>query len=79
MKIKILKDEHLFSNEGTHICDGRGFAIKASEDQYCDVSEEHVDRVRQLLAVNRVMRGLDADGNEIIMEPLVAENIIEKE
>jgi hypothetical protein len=74
MIIKILKDEYLFSNEGTHICDENGIAIKASEDTDCDIAEVHHQRVYDLVVSNRAFRGLDENGNLIL--PPVTEEII---
>ena len=65
MKIKILKDEYLFSEQGTHVCDAQGFAIKASEDVECEVSDEHAERIKELLKAERLNRGLDEEGNPI--------------
>lgn len=81
MKIKILKDEYLFSEQGTHVCDEHGFAIKASENVECEVNEEHAERVKALLKENRLNAGLDEEGNLIpapepiapIEEPVVIE------
>lgn len=74
MKIKILKDEYLFSEQGTHVCDKHGFAIKASEDVECEVNEEHAERVKALLKASRLNAGLDEEGNPIpASEPVVIE------
>jgi hypothetical protein len=65
MKIKILKGEYLFSENGTHICDNLGFAKIADEDVECEINEEHFDRVQDLITSDRLFRGLDAEGNKI--------------
>ena len=66
MIIKILKDEYLFSYQGTHICDEKGMAIKASEDTDCDIAEEHHQRVYDLIIADRAFKGLDENGNLIV-------------
>lgn len=76
MKIKILKDEYIFSKIGLHVCDENGFAIRAKEDTTCDVLKEHADRVKEILALERSNRGLDADGNAIIATPAQEEQPI---
>lgn len=75
MKIKILKDEYLFSEVGTHICDEKGFAIKASEDTECEVEDSHVERVQALLTVDRANRGLDSNGNVVEPKEAVEEKV----
>lgn len=62
MKIKILKDEYLFSEQGAHVLDARGIAIRASDDIEVEVLDEHVERVKDILTQGRLIRGLDADG-----------------
>lgn len=76
MKIKILKGEYLFNEEGTHICDSSGFARIAEEDVDCEINDEHFERVQNLVVSDRQFRGLDADGNPIIIESVVSENSI---
>lgn len=65
MRIKIFKDEHLFSEQGLHICDARGFATTAAEDTECEVSDEHAERVLNIIAADRKRRGLDENGNPL--------------
>lgn len=65
MNIKILKDEYLFSNEGLHICDENGIAIKATEDTDCDVADEHFERVKELVISGRILKGLDENGDPV--------------
>lgn len=80
MKIKILKDEYLFSQDGCHICDSSGFAVKAQDDQDCEVNEQHSDRVISLLSQDRSMRGLMPDGSLPVVEELkVPQDIIDAE
>jgi hypothetical protein len=69
MKIKILKDEYLFNEKGTHICDSNGVAIKASEDIECDVNERS-EIVLELLRLDRENRGLDIEGRPILPEQI---------
>lgn len=64
MLIKILKGEQIFSEQGVHVCDERGFAIVASEDTDCEVTDR-IEIVKQILKDQRAMRGLDEDGNPI--------------
>jgi len=64
--MKILKGEHLFSALGTHICDAKGVAIKATEDVECDIIPEHFDRVKSIIETERSIKGLDAEGKPII-------------
>jgi hypothetical protein len=63
MKIKIKKNECLFSEEGLHICDQNGIALTASEDTECEIAEEHFERVKQLVISHRLRYGFDEDGN----------------
>jgi hypothetical protein len=67
MLIKILKGEELFSEQGTHICDERGFAIIASEDTECEVNER-IEIINNLLKASRLNRGLDENGDPIPTE-----------
>ena len=65
MKIKLLKDDYIFSETGTHICDSDGFALKATEDSEFEIGDEHFERVSNLVVADRLSRGLDADGKRI--------------
>jgi len=69
MKLQILKGEYLFSEQGTHVLDERGFAIPAEENCECEVSDEHVERVSALLKAERNFKGLDENGNPIPEQP----------
>lgn len=66
--MKILKGEELFNKDGLHIIDTRGIAIKADQDTECEISSEHVERVRSIVSANRLAKGLDEEGNEIKKE-----------
>lgn len=68
MKITIKKGEYIFSEQGTHVCDESGIAIKAEADIDCEISEEHYSRVSDLVSANRLHRGLDINGNEIVAQ-----------
>jgi hypothetical protein len=68
MKILILKDEYILNNKGHHICDDRGFAIKAEEDIECEVEDSFFSAVQDRIIEERAIRGLDADGNPIPVE-----------
>ncbi len=70
MKIKILKDEYIFSSRGTHICDDKGFAIQAQEDQELSIDDDCSEKVASLLSQERAMRGLMPDGSEPVIEEL---------
>jgi hypothetical protein len=65
MIIKILKGEYLFSPQGTHVCDEKGFATIAEVDTECNIDEEHYQRVRDVVVADREFRGLDSEGNVI--------------
>ena len=67
MKVKILAGEYLFSEQGVHICNDLGFATKADADVEVEVSDEKVDHVKTLLAIDRLNRGLDAEGNAPVL------------
>jgi hypothetical protein len=62
MLIKILKGETLYSAQGTHICDDKGFALIAEEDTDCNV-QDRIDIVMQILKEQRLGRGLNEDGS----------------
>lgn len=70
MKIKIFKGECLYSEAGTHVCDERGFAITASEDTEVDIHDQEASRVMMLLELERMVRGLDRDGNPLPPPPV---------
>jgi hypothetical protein len=72
MKIKILKGEHLFLKNGTHICDEKGIAQRAQEDVECDISFSHTARVKEIIKADRLNRGLDENGIPI-PEPVIEE------
>lgn len=76
MKIQILKGEYLFCEQGTHVCDENGFAKIAEEDTECEISDEHYERVRNLVVSDREFRGLDANGIPLSIEPDVPENSV---
>ena len=63
MKLKILKGEALFSEQGLHILGSDDVAVIASEDTECEIAEEHFDRVKELVVSNRLKYGFDEDGN----------------
>lgn len=80
MKIKILKGEYLFNQDGCHICDSSGFAMKAQDDQECEVAEQHSDKVISLLSQDRALKGLLPDGSlPIIEEPKVPQELLDAE
>ena len=77
MKIKILKDEYLFNNRGTHICNEKGFAKRAQEDQELDIDDDCSENAVSLLSQDRAMRGLMPDGSEpVIEEPKVPKDLM---
>jgi hypothetical protein len=53
MKILIKKGEYLFNQNGHHVLDSKGFAIKASEDTECEVNEEASGKVLNILNESR--------------------------
>lgn len=63
MKIKILKGECLFNEQGTHVIVNDQVLI-AQEDTEIEVLER-IDAVLELCRVSRETRGLDKDGNPI--------------
>lgn len=67
MKIKILKNEYLFSTEGCHICDENGFATTSQEDCEIDVEDSQVERVLSAIKTDREKRGLDENGNIVVI------------
>ena len=79
MKIKIRKNEALFSQEGLHILDEKGIAILAQEDTECDIAEEHVERVKQIVIAQRLRYGLDENGDVPVAKELVAEEPVAEE
>ena len=79
MKIKIRKNEALFSQEGLHILDEKGIAVLAQEDIECDIAEEHFERVKQIVIAQRLRYGLDENRDvPVVEEPAIEESIIEK-
>jgi hypothetical protein len=70
MKIKILKDEYVFSAEGFHICDENGFAKTAQEDCEIEIEDPQSNRVLEIIKKDREKRGLDENGNTIITSSL---------
>lgn len=76
--MKILKGEELFNEQGLHILDDKGVAIKADQDTECNILPEYLDRVKQIVVSNRLAKGLDEEGNEIKKEESVQEEIIEE-
>ena len=71
MKIKILAGEYLFDEQGHHVLDDRGFALKADAEVDVEILDGKSEQVKTLLIADRVNRGLDADGNLIQSEPAV--------
>lgn len=63
MKLKILKGEALFSEQGLHIIGSDDVAIIASEDTECEIAEEHFEQVKGIVVSNRLKYGFDEDGN----------------
>ena len=66
--MKILKGEELFNQDGLHILDAKGIAIKAEEDTECEIHPDHLERVRSIVIAKRLAKGLDEQGNEIKKE-----------
>lgn len=56
MKILIKKDEYLFTANGLHIIDEKGFAVKANEDVEIEIAEEYFEKVVALLEAEREIR-----------------------
>ena len=69
MKIKLKAGEHLWSLEGAHICDERGFAKVAEED--CEIEVEDGERVLAIIKSNRELNGLDPETGlpPVVIEP----------
>lgn len=63
MKLKILKGEALFSEQGLHILGSDDVAVIASEDTECEIAEEHFERVKGIVISNRLKYGFDEYGN----------------
>jgi len=78
MKMMIKKGEYIFSEQGTHVCDESGIAIRAEADVECEINEEHYPRVSDLVSADRLHRGLDINGNEIVAPEPQPEPIIEQ-
>mgnify|MGYP003329526729 CR=1 FL=1 len=76
MKIKILAGEYLISEQGTHICDSNGFAMRAEEDTECEI-KERVDVVLEIIKNDRLNHGLDENGNPI-PEPIIETPFVEQ-
>lgn len=76
MKIKILAGEHLFSEQGTHVCDSNGIALRAVEDVEIEVAER-VEIVLELIKNDRLNLGLDENGDPI-PEPVIEQPAIEE-
>lgn len=53
MKILIKKGEYLFDENGHHVLDEKGFAIKAEEDTECSVDDEISDKVLEIVEESR--------------------------
>jgi hypothetical protein len=70
MKVKILAGEYLFSEQGLHVLDDRGFALKADTEIEVEVSDSKADQVKALIVADRANRGLDAEGAAIVVEEL---------
>jgi hypothetical protein len=68
MKVKILAGEYLFDEQGLHVLDDRGFALKADAEVEVEVSDSKADQVKALLIADRANRGLDAEGLVIVQE-----------
>jgi hypothetical protein len=68
MKVKILAGEYLFDEQGLHVLDDRGFALKADAEVEVEVSDSKADQVKALLVSDRANRGLDAEGLVIVQE-----------
>jgi hypothetical protein len=65
MKIKILKGENIFNEDGNHVCDEKGFAIKADKDVECEINEDNFLKVKSIIAEDRKFRGLNEDGSSL--------------
>lgn len=67
MKVKILAGEYLFSEQGVHVCNDLGFATKADADVEVEIADDKADQVKALLVIDRLNRGLDAEGNTPVL------------
>lgn len=76
MNIILRAGERLWSFEGTHVWDEKGFAILAQEDTEIVVDDSVANEVLGFIRDDRIFRGVDADTGLPIPEP---EPVVEPE
>lgn len=61
MLIKIQKGENVWTSEGFHKVDERGFAVVAEEEMEIEVSDSCADAVLEIIKSDRQIKGLDPE------------------
>lgn len=61
MLLKVFAGEPLWTPEGYHLLDVKGFAAIASEPTEIDIADDRFEAVNAIVRDNRTLQGLDPD------------------
>lgn len=61
MKLNIRKGEYLWTKEGYHLLDEKGFAVVADKDTTIDVYKKRHSEVEAIVRAERIHKGYDPD------------------
>lgn len=75
MNILLRAGEYLWSAQGTHVCDDKGFAIVLSEDTEILIDDDDAEAALAVIKADREFRGMDPETGlpkpvpEVVSEP----------
>lgn len=61
MLIKLRAGEHLWTSNGTHACDEKGFAVVLYTDTEIDMTEDAARNALSIIKAERLFRGVDPE------------------
>lgn len=75
MNILLRAGEHLWSQQGTHVCDEKGFAIILAEDAEIAIDDDEAKHALAVIKADREFRGVDPETGLPKPQPEVTEEV----
>ena len=75
MNILLRAGEYLWSADGTHACDERGFALVLAEDAEVVIDDDKAEAALAVIKADREFRGLDPETGLPKPQPEVTEEV----
>jgi hypothetical protein len=73
MKVVLKAGEYAWSNQGTHVCDDKGFSIVLSEDTEVELDDDVAEHAWAVIKADREFRGVDPETGLPLPEPVIVE------